>query len=212
MSPYGYSDRHFGAHMLPFSLQWLPYPVVGPGFSYTSHLMELQAAGEELISRGHEVYMPLASTWSPDKKTGTRLLKKSQIKELDFHVDPAIAQLVTGVDPSQTSFPEVFAHIQRMICESARFMLEDEAFVNASRHLRFDMVIVDRFPLAPCSFLVPHALRVPYVSLGAQFDQYLGGTPTLPSIFNSLFSPVPGLKTAARTQQWTLYDNRYTFI
>ena len=162
--------------------------LVGPCFGYSSHLMELQAVGEALAQKGHEVYLPVSSAWVTFNKNAQRL-SDSLIHELEFYVEPNVSSSIVSVDPTTLSIFETFRFVQKLMCENARFILQDDKFMELARQLNFDLAVVDRLPIAPCSFLVPHVLRIPYVSLGAIPHPYMGTLPTLPSIYENVFSP-----------------------
>jgi glucuronosyltransferase len=66
-----------------------------------------------------------------------------------------------------------------------RFALEDEDFLKHARQLKFDYALIDRFFVGPCFFLIAQAINVPYFSTGSPFDFWLGGLPTVPSVYLS---------------------------
>lgn len=59
-------------------------------------------------------------------------------------------------------------------------MLEDAAYMSRLAELRFDIAVVDRFECGPCYYLIPHVLKVPYVTVSAFYHTHYA---VLPSLF-----------------------------
>ena len=73
--------------------------------------------------------------------------------------------------------------------ETCGHFLRDETLLNPLKKHQFDLAVVDDFLLAPCIFLVPYVLGIPYVSVGLAAGMYVGGIPNLPSFVPVLLFP-----------------------
>ena len=98
----------------------------------------------------------------------------SAIENLDKYLIDNLFQ--TGIKSVFNPVMWNFLNSMTNECEEA---LSDEHFVSQLKQLKFDMIIVNRFPVAPCFHLVPYILNIAYVSLGTSFDTSLGGSPSL---------------------------------
>ena len=76
-----------------------------------------------------------------------------------------------------------FANLVTNECEEA---LADDEFILKLKNLKFDIVVLNRFTLSPCFYLIPYFLKVPCVSIGTAFEFWLGGSPTLPSFAHNI--------------------------
>lgn len=71
-------------------------------------------------------------------------------------------------------------------CEEA---WADKHFIKKIKELKFDVVVINRFPLAPCYNIIPYYLSASYVSINYVYEPWLGGAPTLPPFtYNALFN------------------------
>ena len=171
--------------------------LTGSNVKISGNHMELVGVGEELARRGHEVYISIAK-----RTTGNNEAKRSStlpnITELNYKLkkdysladdlDKIMIEELFKTNIKLSILPSGlfdYAYLMTNECEEA---LADDEFILKLKNLKFDMVVVNRFPLSPCFHLIPFFLKVPYVSIGTQFEPWLGGSPTLPSFtYNSLF-------------------------
>jgi UDP:flavonoid glycosyltransferase YjiC (YdhE family) len=161
-----------------------------PSGNVNSHLLELLAVGEELVTRGHEVYIPVSTAW-PKAENATKRLASSSVMELEYTIDPAFFERLQNsvdVDRSKLSPTKVFSIVQFVFSQNVKHVLQDAAFMETVKRLQpFDLAVVDGFPLAPYFLLVAHVLRIPYVTITGQIDTYVGGSPLLPPFYSNAF-------------------------
>ena len=145
------------------------------------------ALGEELVTRGHEVYVPMCTCY-PSPVNSTKRLPSSSVSELDYYVSQETVESLmkeSHVDMSTKSVTEMIAIAQHLISQNVKYVLDDVNFMTQARSKNFDLAVVDSFPLAPYWFIIAHALNIPYVSMGAQTYPYMGGSPLLPSLHSN---------------------------
>ncbi len=164
--------------------------LIAPSMQFSSHRMEVKIVGEELAQHRHEVYITTASL----KPQENRIFRpaKSNISELQYHITKSNVNLVKSVEK------EIFGNIKttskifltnrlvQMMCEDATWAVEDKEFIAQAKALMFDYAVVDRFYLGPCFLLIAHVINVPFFSIGSPYDYWLGGTPTMPSVYGLL--------------------------
>ena len=150
-----------------------------------SHMHEGLSIGEELVNRGHSVYLALSSKVETPKITQTagigvlryrsshmqdpfttRWLKEGHVN-VSLHFD----------DNQKMTF---FTQVHSVLWRECSDMMDDEAFVEQVRHYRFDLAIVDRFVLLECLPIVPISLGIPFVSIGSHHNYWLLRVPSLP--------------------------------
>jgi hypothetical protein len=150
-------------------------------FMNESHFLELNGVGQPLLDRGHEVYVLFDSETTLPKSADKRY--KVVNYKVQFH-----AKAWSSDAESQKKFIEAtrdinvddgfLAVLTKDICIN---MVSDKELFPKLEALKFDLVIVDNF-LAPCFFLVPYKLGLPYVSVGSVLFSWYLRLPMLPSV------------------------------
>ena len=172
--------------------------LVGSNIKISGNHMELVGVGEELARQGYEVYISIAKRTTGDNEAIRRSIAQNitqlnyKLKK-DYSLADDLDKIVLGdlfkINNKQSIFPSglfEYASLMTNECEEA---LADDEFMLMLKNLKFDMIVVNRFPLSPCFHLIPYFLKVPYVSIGSAFEPWLGGSPTLPSFtYNALFN------------------------
>ena len=158
-----------------------------------SHLSQLHMVGEGLASKGHQVYSILHATINTDKlpMRGIQPIYQHTSQE-DIERAKKLDKLITKVVFAKDS--NVLQRLEAPVAEAnygCNVMLHDAELLATLRKHQFDLAVVDLLFLAPCTFLLPHELGIPYVSVAASAaaGMFVGGTPSLPSFVPlSLFS------------------------
>ena len=172
--------------------------LVGPSF-FASHQMQLQFIGDELAKRGHQVYSVVTSKDMMKNKTSSAITilsyKASVIK------DEGLAQISNNlekwlmeqsVDKQELPIGDGLSKLAMLECKA---MLESETFLSELKSFNFDLAIVDRFEIAPCFYLLPYLLKIPYVSVSAMYTVHYT---SLPSTVLVAFLPIDPTLTFAQ--------------
>ena len=81
---------------------------------------------------------------------------------------------------------EVLRLLISAMFDECKYMMDDKEFLDKVRQMKFDMMLVDGFFLAPCRFILPYHLGVPYIYEFTAKQDWMIGIPALPS-----FHPYP---------------------
>ena len=146
-----------------------------------SHVREPTATGEELVRRGHDVYVAIASKYrNPEalQQLGLRTLTYHVPTDIVFGANDDMAVSVFSPDYDLKILRrDVAAKISRD-CES---MLSDDKFIEQVRSLKFDFALVEPFPINPCVLLLPYSLNIRFASLTNFYLPWTIRMPALPS-------------------------------
>ena len=153
----------------------------------TGHAIDSRNIGLELVQRGNQVYAALAANHA-DKDT----LRVDGITDIEFNDvnNPNQRHFLSSDDYSSLVRDAFFSGnadvgllrtIASHVTTDCRNMLEDKKFINKLKSLKLDLVLVDRLHFGYCLFLLPHVLKVPFTSIGASAEAYIGSRPSLPS-------------------------------
>ena len=144
---------------------------------FKSHVLTQLLIGEELAQRGHEVSIAIGSRFPKQKET----IEQLGIRTISFHVpddfnypvsDEFERKLVEYIfDESDVKIKfrlesDMSSKMGLRLCE---LMMEDTAFVDDVRRLKFDLAIVDQLLVCPCNAILPHHLAIPFVSQSIGF-------------------------------------------
>lgn len=154
----------------------------------TSHVLEQTSLGEELVSRGHEVFVVLSSRFPNAEK-----FHRVGIQTLQFYMSDVLATFTEEFERTEAkhvfedpgTLAEFFAFIVNRDCQ---LMMDDIAFIEHIKEIKFDLAIADGFILSQCSLLLPANLRIPFISMSATLSSWMMRSPALPSFF-----PIPSL-------------------
>ena len=189
--------------------------LVAPTFHINSHTLEIVAVGEEMVSRGHEVYMVTAEEEAgreqikQQKKTSAiveLLYKRKYVEDVSW---PDIERklmhiMVNGAMSDLGALRKLFSLISNLMHNECKSALENTELLNKLRSLIFDLAVVNRFAPTYCLFLLPHHLQIPYVSVGSLLETFLSASPTLPSFTPNLFMEL--------TEEMNFRERVYNFL
>ncbi len=155
-----------------------------PGVYKTSLQLELLSVGEELVHRGHEVYInaPILYGQNP-----TKVSQNPQIIDLPYKLKHDIIsfeeleKIKLDVIFSNRLPMSVLKIMVPIVGEDCDSMMHDSNFMKTVRDLKFDMAVVSRLPLMNCVYILPHYLLIPYVSISSPNEPFAHNVPTLPS-------------------------------
>jgi len=180
-----------------------------------SHVMMQATIGEQLVKRGHEVYIAIGSRHpKPEslEQLGLRTLTYHIPSDVPFGISDDTASLVQEriFNPdfrkklSKTPADTVVGVISRD-CE---FMLSDEKFMEQVRALKFDIALVEPFAPNPCVLLLPYNLNIPFVCMTRAYLPWNIRMPALPS-----FLRVPGIITTdSKPTFWNALTNTMYYL
>lgn len=167
-----------------------------------SHVLDQLGAAVALLSRGHEVYMALGSTYPApevlERDTGVHIISYSVPDNgITFFTEEFERFIAHNVFVSHDKFAE-FDMEAKLIHQDCTYMMEDERFISHVKALKFDLAVADGFGLCPCTQILPHNLSIPYISFAVVFHPWHVRSPALPS-----FIPIPGpLKVSYPMNFW----------
>ena len=150
-------------------------------FPKGSHVAQFAAIGEGLADNGHDVYILL-----PPVYPGIDDMKKSRLhvieyerREPDMFDEPVNDNLfydmvnVTAVTHLRTNVQNYFG-----LCAN---VLGDENLFKTLQSLKFDIGIVDVFPITRCYLVLMYRLGIPYLGVTTTLEPWLCRNPALPS-------------------------------
>jgi len=185
---------------------WLPVVVVMTTLEYAygarillasaqipSHILMQTATGEELVQRGHEVYVAIGSIYrKPEsmEQLGLRTVKyhipSDVVSALNDDAAKVLAERIFSPDFDVINMTRDLSAIVSRDCE---LMLSDNEFMSEALALKFDIALVDPFFVNPCVVLLPYKLNIRFVSLENFYFPWIVRLPALPSFFR-IPSPV----------------------
>ena len=154
-----------------------------------SHILEQISLGEELASRGHEVYIAIGSRYPNKANIEKRGIKTLQYKIPDgvlYGVSEEYEKMVAEIifDKSEDKMALSGNTASQLTYNDCAYMMEDEAFLENVRQLKFDLAIVEPFILSPCNLILPKYFGIPFVSNAGIFIPWSIRIPALPSFVN----------------------------
>lgn len=185
-------------------------------FPYYSHIQELTEIGDQLIKQGtHEIHivlppsLPQIDKFRKDKRFK---LIEYKIKYKDFHIIDAespnsmenLLEELMNITPI-----EDFRTYVKGYTELCLNPLEDEEFYEKIKKEKYDLGIIDGFPISRCYYILMYRLGIPFVSVTTQYEPWLMRNPALPS-----FVPFPFHNPSLTTRMtfWERLSNLYTLI
>jgi len=178
-----------------------------------SHVIMQTGIGEELVRRGHEVYIVIASRYhKPEslEQLGLRPVMYYMPTDVPFGMGDDMAKdLMERVfSPDFDLIQSAIAH-SGMISRDCEFMLSDNKFMQHVRSLKFDIALVEAFVLSPCNLLLPYNLNVPFISLTTPIMAWHIRMPVLPSFFHIA---LPGQYISSEPSFWSSLINTMTYF
>jgi UDP:flavonoid glycosyltransferase YjiC (YdhE family) len=152
-----------------------------------SHVLEQLALGEELVSRGHEVAIPLCPNEVPPPPANS---SKPTVQHLNYCSGQPSYSLLGNLlqkNMAKQTQREQQAIIHTVFSLSTQRVLENIEFVQSLKDMKFDLAVVDGFHLVPYLTVIAHVLRLPYVTISAQIPMYVGASPLIPSIYSNYY-------------------------
>lgn len=167
-----------------------------------SHIVEQVIIGEELAARGNDVYIAMGS---PSKWLDS--IERRGVKPLVFRFpDSALygasetfERLLTGIvmtdakDKLVATYKSVASHCYL----DCAHMMADERFLGAVKEIGFDLAFVEAFLPAPCYFIVPKFLGIPFVSSALWYRPWPLRIPALPSFLPLEFVSFASLSSSS---------------
>jgi len=158
----------------------------------SSHVNMQTAIGEELVQRGHEVYIAIGSRY-PEPES----LEQLGLRSIKYHIPPdapfglsdtaqLVAEHIFNPDLDVLDLAKSISVVVSMDCEN---MLSDSKFLEQVRALKFDIALVEPFTVNPCIVLLPNIVDIRFVSLTNFYLPWSIRLPALPSFFR-MSSPV----------------------
>lgn len=137
---------------------------------HRSNIREMALLSEDLILNGHLVFIIIGSSFN-----GLDELFDLDIRVLSFHVskhDPMLYSQEVENDLTDSVFRHKSnEYIETTVSEigfhGCEVLMRDQSLLDSLRSIRFDIAIVDAYPFAPCSAIVPHYLGVPFITKDA---------------------------------------------
>ena len=134
---------------------------------HRANIRELALLSEDLVLNGHQVFIVVGSTY-----TETRMLQDLGIQVLDFHVhryqpmlySPEVASEISDSLFRHKAEDDILTSMSEIALHGCELLMKDQSLLAELRRLHFDIAIVDAFPLAPCSAIVPHHLGIPFIT------------------------------------------------
>jgi UDP:flavonoid glycosyltransferase YjiC (YdhE family) len=148
-----------------------------------SHILQQLALGEELVSRGHEVAIPICPHVMPPPPANS---SKPTVQHLDYCTGHPPFNLLEEL-PKLNMAKLTRAFAKTAFALSAQRLLENTEFMQSLQDMKFDLAVVDGFHLAPYFYVIAHVLHVPYVTISGQIPMYVGASLLLPSIYSNYF-------------------------
>ena len=178
--------------------------------------------GDELIARGHEVYIAIDSRFpEPDK-----MISASGIIPLPFRVPDDVLFMVSedferrlGASMFRSSsgdgetVGELLGECFRSIDVQCEQTLLDDEFFAAARAIKFDLVVVDALGYTACQAILPHRLGVPFASIWFGTTPWIARIPMSPAVtFLPFDAQVPPRAGHKRLTFWERFANLVRFV
>ena len=196
------------------------------GMQQPSHLLELSTTGVELTKKGHTVYRLVASAFVNKQRIhreGIINIEFESLQRIEAHLsDPSVEKYYFEHLLDEEFSIDFLRNATQIMANDCEDALNDHKTLDRLRALELDLAIIDGLSVMYCSFLIPHVLRIPYVSQTAALDFYMGGTPTLPSFVTPGSGVAPPLHSDQKTfiqrlqglsfQSFVLANERYDIL
>src|SRR6218665_1688085 len=157
----------------------------------SSHILQQISLGQELILRGHEVYIALGSRYPTKASIEKRGIKTLQYKIPDgvlYGVSEEFEKMMTEVifDKSDDKMAGSGMVMSRIPYDDCAYMMADQSFLENVRQLKFDLAIVEPFIFGQCNLILPKYFGIPVVMLTSFYIFWNIRIPVLPSFANFL--------------------------
>ena len=160
-----------------------------------SHVLESVSLVEEL--HGHDIYIAFSTASS---KSLNNIMESRNIEILQYrssypkyHIatpeySKSLAEIGVSQNPEKTEYELIVNKLSLYLYTDCSDMMADSDFVSKVSNLNFDLVVVDAFPLVQCLYILPHKLRIPFVSITTPYNPWVMRLPALPSFVPSSLS------------------------
>ena len=178
-----------------------------------SHIIEPTATGEELVRRGHEVYIAIGSEYRNPES-----LERLGLRTIVFHAPTDKPTAFGSTDDMATSIfsPDYNLNSLRKVVSTrlsreCEFMLSDKKFLERVRELKFDFALVEPFVQNPCVLLLPYSLDIRFASLANFYLPWTIRMPAFPS-FLRIGNPYLNISTDSRSVFWNSVLNTVIYL
>jgi glucuronosyltransferase len=177
-----------------------------------SHILMQMSIGEELASRGHEVYLAVGSRFPKQDvitATGMKVITYHFPSEIIYPVSEQWErQTAQGIFGQSTNADyDLMLNYSKTTYWGCELMMEDREFVERVQNLQFDMAVIEPFIVAPCTVILPHYIGIPYVTFTGLLLPFHIGIPALPSMY-----VLPGPKDTKFPTLDTLFGRLYNTL
>lgn len=179
-----------------------------------SHVMMQIPTGEELVQRGHEVYVAIGSRYPKPES-----LEQLGLRTVKYHIPSDVPFGLGGHDAAKILAEHIFSpdfdiinlskDVSAIVSRDCELMLSDNNFLEQVQALKFDIALVEPFITNPCVVLLPHNLNVPFVSMTNFYLPWIIRLPALPSFFHL---PSPYITTNSEPTLWNSVINTMIYI
>ena len=176
-----------------------------------SHVIEQTATGEELVHRGHEVYIAIGSEFrnpEPLEQLGLRTVTYHTPMDIALEASRDMAEYIFSPDYNAINFRRMVSARLSRECE---FMMSDSTFIEQVRALKLDFALVESCGKNPCILLLPYSLNIRFASLNNYYLPWIIRMPALPSFLRiqSLYS---NISTDSRSMFWNSLLNTAIYL
>jgi len=173
----------------------------------SSHVMMQTPTGEELVQRGHEVYIAIGSRYpKPEslEQLGLRTIKYHIPSDIQYELSDDTAKLLSErIFSANFDWWKSAKNTSARVSRDCELMLSDGKFLEQVRAVKFDIALVEPFVINPCVVLLPYNLNISFVSLTNFYIPWTIRLPALPSFF-----PMPGpVATSSEPTLWNSVIN-----
>ena len=154
-----------------------------------SHIRELVAIGQGLVTRGHQASLVVGDTFPKMdslREAGLHVLTfkyRPLGQELTFYTEEFGEYLSDMVFVRGDKYGEkVIQTGSQLVLRDCELTLTDDDLVDRIRDSNFDIAVVDGFPFGYCQFLLPYTLGIPFTyAYGGTVTPLSFRAPGLPS-------------------------------
>ena len=117
-----------------------------------------------------------------DKFNGVDKVTKTGIQPIFYAVpddEKTIDEVMKNIGHTDP-FKTLLIAIEK-IYKECRYFMEDTKFIQTVKSMNFDLMLIDGFPLAPCRYILPYHLGIPYVYQCSVSTDWLLRVPVLQS-------------------------------
>ena len=153
-------------------------------YQWPSLLIAKTAVGQELVLRGHEVFMAVSEGYTKSesiRKVGIQIINYKEPENALYPHKPEFEdRLLDFIFVSPEGEYNIYFDSANDDCHA---MLNDRSFMDRVKSMNFDLAVVEPLYLNPCYLLFPRLFGLPYASITALALPVYIGLPVLPSFY-----------------------------